>query len=325
MSARDDGPVAPGGAGGGAPRDPHEGGGAGGTGEARGGGNPPERVGRGIPGYRDATRGHREVPGAEVSAHEEALPEPGEHDLEPDVERIHRPIFREVRDPVEGREPAPWWVWAATALALFWGGWYLGRYGGRFGASTEFPSGRLEGLVVEAAGAEAAGAAADPVQAGMRLYATHCQSCHQQTGLGVPGVFPPLIGSEWVTGAPELPVLILLHGLQGPITVGGEGFAGAMPAWQDLLSDAEIAAIATYIRQWGTNDAPAVGPDLVAALRSATSERRTPWTVEELRAAAESPEVRGAVEGAGVGGGAGAGTGAGTGAGAGAGPPGGEP
>src|SRR5688500_11496772 len=73
----------------------------------------------------------RTAPNADV------VPEAGRGvDLQPDVERIHRAIRREPHDPVEGREPAPWFFVAAVALALFWGGWYLGRYGGDFGLAT---------------------------------------------------------------------------------------------------------------------------------------------------------------------------------------------
>src|SRR5690606_1695579 len=65
------------------------------------------------------------------------VPEPGSHfDLQPDVERLHRPITREPRDPIEGREPVPWFFTVVVALALFWGGWYLGRYSGEFGVAT---------------------------------------------------------------------------------------------------------------------------------------------------------------------------------------------
>lgn len=231
----------------------------------------------------------REVSEGEILAHEHALPEAG-GDFEPDVERIHRPIFREPRDPVEGREPAPWWVWAAAAVALFWGGWYLGRHGGTFDTRTHVAFPNLEEYVEEEAAERTVRAVADPIETGQRIYASRCQSCHQADGRGVAGVFPPLIGSEWVTGPPELPVLILLNGLQGPIEVAGETYVGAMPAWRDVLSDAEIAAVATFIRQWETNDAPPIEPERVAALRAATEQRREPWTADELTTAVEAGE-----------------------------------
>ncbi len=58
----------------------------------------------------------------------------------------------------------------------------------------------------------------------------------------LPGVFPPLVGSEWVTGPPETLVRIILNGLQGPIEVAGQTYNGAMPAWAQQLSGQEIAA-----------------------------------------------------------------------------------
>src|SRR5690606_15023168 len=101
-------------------------------------GNEPGETGHGqdAAGFEDATSGHRGVPPDEVLAHEHALPEHGERDFEPDVGRLHRAIYREPRDPVEGREPTPWWVWATAEAALFWGGWYLGRHGGTFSTAT---------------------------------------------------------------------------------------------------------------------------------------------------------------------------------------------
>ncbi|MFW6202492.1 MAG: c-type cytochrome, partial [Gemmatimonadota bacterium] len=225
----------------------------------------------------------------EVLAHEHALPRAGGDDFEPDVERIHRPIYREPRDPVEGREPVPWWLWAAAAVALFWGGWYLGRYGGTLDTRTHIAFPELEAYVAGEAAERRGEALADPVATGAEIYTARCQACHQADGRGVPGVFPPIIGSEWVTGPPELPVLILLNGLEGPIEVAGEAYVGAMPGWRDVLSDAEIAAVATYIRQWETNDAPPVEPERVSTLRAATEGRREPWTVEALEAEGATP------------------------------------
>lgn len=208
-----------------------------------------------------------------------------QHDLEPDVERLHRAIAREPRDPDEGREPVPWWVRTAAVLALFWGGWYLGRYGGSFDTSTHVALGRRDPAVAGEAAGKVASAAYNPVQAGRQIFMARCQACHQADGKGVAGAFPPLVGSEWVTGRPETVVHILLDGLQGPVQVAGQTFNGAMPAWRTLLSDQEIAAVATYVRQWRPNTAPAVDSALVAARRTATASRTAPWTAAELRAA----------------------------------------
>jgi mono/diheme cytochrome c family protein len=205
---------------------------------------------------------------------------------QPDVERLHRAVLREPSDPLEGREPMPWWFVATIVLALFWGGWYLGRYGGEFDTRTHIAlrgGGRQPGIAGAAAGAVAA-AAANPVQQGERLYLNNCQGCHQQSGRGVPGAFPPLVGSEWVTGAPETLVRILLDGLHGPVQVAGATYEGVMPAWKNNLQDAEIAAVATYLRQWSPNAAPAVTGEQVAALRAANAARTTPWTAAELKA-----------------------------------------
>jgi mono/diheme cytochrome c family protein len=207
--------------------------------------------------------------------------------VEPDVEQLHRAIFRESRDPHEGREPVPWWMWTASVLAIFWGGWYLGRYGGTFDARahTGFP-----GPGVPAAGAaasQARAATADPIRAGQGVYTKSCQACHQADGTGLTGAFPPLRGSEWETGAPEQMIRIIMDGLQGPVTVAGKTFSGVMPAWRDQLSNAEIAAVATYVRQWKPNNAPPVDTTLVVQVRAATAGHAgKPWTAGELQGAA---------------------------------------
>lgn len=220
----------------------------------------------------------------------QVVPEAGRGvDLQPDVERLHRAIRREPRDPVEGREPAPWFFTAAVALALFWGGWYLGRYGGEFGVTTHVAMAAREPGIAASAGAQAAAAISDPVAAGKRVYDKNCVSCHQGAGQGVPGAFPPLVESEWVTGSPETVARILLHGLQGPVQVRGATYNGAMPAWKDVLKDEEIAAVATYIRQMAPNAAPAVSVEQVAALRTAHADRTAAWTAAELEAAGGAP------------------------------------
>lgn len=117
-----------------------------------------------------------------------------------------------------------------------------------------------------------------------KLYQSNCGACHQGSGEGLPGQFPPLVGSSWVLEDPETPVRVVLAGIQGPIDVQGTTYNGVMPA-QGHLSDEQIAKIVTYIRQsWG-NEGSEVDPALVATLRAELSGRG-PWQGgEELQAA----------------------------------------
>jgi mono/diheme cytochrome c family protein len=119
---------------------------------------------------------------------------------------------------------------------------------------------------------------------GRVVYAT-CTTCHQQNGEGLAGSFPPLAGSSIATGAPEIPIAIVLHGMQGPLTVKGVEYNGVMTPWGPMFDDLQIAAVLTYVRsQWG-NSASAVTPEQVARVRAATSSRTTMWTWEELQKA----------------------------------------
>lgn len=89
---------------------------------------------------------------------------------------------------------------------------------------------------------------------------SQCQGCHQPTGAGVPGAFPPLAGRIpdilATQGGRTYLVQVLLYGLQGEIKVKGQSYNGAMPAWSQL-SDADIAGVLNHIStQWG-NKLPA--------------------------------------------------------------------
>lgn len=127
-----------------------------------------------------------------------------------------------------------------------------------------------------------AGAAATGAANGAELF-TRCAVCHQATGLGVPGAYPPLAGSEWLLNNPEVPIRIVLHGVQGPITVKNTNFNNAMTPFGDQLSDAQIAAIITYERSsWG-NSASAITADQVASVRAATKSQTAPWNPNDLK------------------------------------------
>ncbi|HQQ71554.1 MAG TPA: c-type cytochrome [Alicycliphilus sp.] len=129
--------------------------------------------------------------------------------------------------------------------------------------------------------AGAAGGAVD----GKALFAAQCAACHQATGLGLPGVFPPLDGSEWVQGNTKVLANILLHGITGDITVKGNKFSGSMPSFAQL-SDAELAGIANFIRSNWSNKAEAVTAELFAEERK-DGNRTTPFEGEAALKALE--------------------------------------
>jgi mono/diheme cytochrome c family protein len=112
-----------------------------------------------------------------------------------------------------------------------------------------------------------AGAMASPAADGAKIYAADCSSCHQASGLGAPGAFPPLANNPTVTGDPRLVIHIVKYGLTGSVHAGGQTFNGMMPPWGTQLSDAGIAAVVSYIRSsWG-NAGAAVTADDVAAVK----------------------------------------------------------
>lgn len=199
----------------------------------------------------------------------------------PDIAAIHAAIMRENSEPADGHEPVPM-LWLACVIALaMCGGAYFGQNG------TGFAAGVLEGDGTGgAATVQAVLEPLNPMAAGKRVF-NQCQACHQATGLGIGGQFPPLDGSEWVRGDSKTLVRILLHGLEGDIEVRGKHYNGAMPAWA-RMSDEQIAHVLTYIRGSWSNTASAVEPEEVAEVRKATAARKTVWSANELLAAAKS-------------------------------------
>lgn len=109
-------------------------------------------------------------------------------------------------------------------------------------------------------------------QEGWKLYSIYCTSCHQNNGKGDNNRFPPLAGSEYVTGDKTRLINILLNGLEGEITVNGKKYNGLMPQFSHL-DDHAIASILTFIRSRFKNDAPPVSSVEVKKAREALSSR----------------------------------------------------
>ena len=179
---------------------------------------------------------------------------------------------REQGDPAERYRPLPWFVVMLVGAMAMWGVFYIHDMKGNLDSA--YGDSRTPAALMASAGVPAAssGAAVD----GGQIFAAKCVACHQATGLGLAGVFPPLAGSEWVLGNDKVLVQIPLHGISGSLKVKGAAYSGAMPVF-NTLSDAEIAAVLTYVRsQWG-NAAPSVSPATVAAGRKASQSRSTPF------------------------------------------------
>ena len=219
----------------------------------------------------------------------------------PDVTEVHAAVKREHRDPGADVTPIPLWLAAVCGIAVAWAGAYLGVFHGGFSASVFDENKSSPALLFPApakagAGAGDAGAQQTLAQIGKGVYG-NCQTCHQPTGAGIPNQFPPLAGSEWVNGSEKRVVAILLKGIQGPLTVEGKTFNGAMPAWEKTLSDKKIAAVATYIRSEFGNKSPEISEAKVAAARKEFAAQVAPWTEAELNqipADATLPDAAGA-------------------------------
>ena len=184
-----------------------------------------------------------------------------------------RPLFREETLPPEGGEPPQLWLWMLIFGVLLFCTFYLGLYVGDFS-----PNPWLQSPEPVAQ----AGPPVEPTVSGSQIYNARCASCHQSNGQGVPGAFPPLVGTGWVENKGQI-IRILLHGMQGEVEVRGAVYNGVMPAWGSILNDREIAAVITHVRQSWENDYGEVTADEVAAVRSATEGRREAWTAEELQ------------------------------------------
>ena len=107
------------------------------------------------------------------------------------------------------------------------------------------------------------------IAAGKTHFNGTCSVCHQETGLGLPGVFPPLAKSDFIAKDPEQAIHIVLNGLSGKVTVNGKEYDSVMPPMSQLNND-EIANVLTYVfNSWGNKDGR-VSAEQVAKIRADT-------------------------------------------------------
>lgn len=119
---------------------------------------------------------------------------------------------------------------------------------------------------------------------GADYYGSRCAICHGSDGKGIASLAPPLAQSEWVTGPSEKLARIVLHGMQGPITVKGESWDKVMPGHAGLadFDDNTASGLLTYLhRTWG-HSGRVIEPGFIQQVRHETADRSDLWTAEEL-------------------------------------------
>jgi len=196
-----------------------------------------------------------------------------------DLQKVHTQLLREKEEPSENFSPMPLFLVAVFMVLAFWAGVYIVHYSGDFGPF------HYDETVKPGAGADTGPREVDMMALGTRIYNQNCVACHQSSGLGLPGVYPPLVNSDWVKDDPHRLVNLVLAGLAGPVVVNGNEYNNAMTAF-GRLSDQQIAAVLTYIRTDPDyqNDSFEVSEELVAEVRAEYGARTEPWSQPELDA-----------------------------------------
>ncbi|MDB6148656.1 MAG: cycA 2 [Chthoniobacter sp.] len=151
-------------------------------------------------------------------------------------------------------------------------------------------------LSLSTAGAQDPAAAAPPagafdlagsIQRGKGVYMQTCLVCHQATGLGLPGAFPPIAQTDYTTGDARRMVAIVLKGVMGPIKVKDITYNNIMlpvdVQFPFMKDDSKVADVVNYVRNaFGNKDEKGVTPEFVTAVRSEFAARTAQWTEAEL-------------------------------------------
>ena len=211
----------------------------------------------------------------------------GEH---AEVQEVHAAIQREKREPRVGLEPLSIWLIVVYGLAIFFGGAYLGRYSGNFSGNSLDPM-LMPATTKKAGGPQGPGGGGgaeqlSPAERGKKVFAANCQVCHQADGNGSAAQgYPPLAGSEITNGGSRRAAMVVLKGLQGPITVKGKQFGSAVMQPWETLGDQKVADVLTYERSaWGNKGSP-VTKEQITSLRKELASHPGSFTAPDIEGA----------------------------------------
>lgn len=144
-------------------------------------------------------------------------------------------------------------------------------------------------LVVNASAQDTAADLPASIERGKAVYMQTCFTCHQITGMGLPGAFPPLAQTEYTTGDARRMIAMILKGVNPPLKVKDLTYVAPMPplptVYPVLNDDKNVADVLNYVRNsFGNKDEKGVSPELVKKVRDEFASRATPWTEAELQA-----------------------------------------
>ena len=218
-----------------------------------------------------------------------------------DVQKVHAAIQREKQEPRVGLEPLSLWLIGIYALAVFFGGAYLGRFSGSFSGNSLDPGAvptRSHGPG-PGGGGQQPQQELTPAERGKKVFMANCAVCHQASGLGSQSQgYPPLAGSEITNGGSRRAAMVVMKGLQGPITVKGQQFGSAVMQPWESLGDQKVADVLTYERQeWGNTGGP-VSKEQIAALRKELASHPGSFVEADLQAVPADANLPGGEEGA---------------------------
>ena len=122
---------------------------------------------------------------------------------------------------------------------------------------------------------------------GKELYEreAYCGTCHQEHGQGLAASgYPPLKQSKWVRENEERLIKLTLKGIYGPMTVMNRDYPGIVPMtpFEGLMTDEEIAAVLTYVRNTFDNRAGAISPEKVKEIRIKIADKEGFYIAEDL-------------------------------------------
>jgi mono/diheme cytochrome c family protein len=205
-------------------------------------------------------------------------------DYEPtmNVARAHAAVAREKEDQPVKHTPLTLPMIAGIIGIAIAGGAYIGSNAG--------PHYNLHGANYQPEQPPGASAAVELpenvkwLKEGAKVYEAVCAGCHQPNGLGVPGQFPPLDGSEFVTHGEERLATIVLKGLVGPITVKGAGFGAVpmSPKGGQALTPKAVAQVLSYIRNSWSNKGSFIMDDQIKELEARIADISSPMPTAHL-------------------------------------------